>query len=64
MDIDNLQGVCIWLVKQINEEHLLIDCMIIYEFTSSRQKSSVHMGFVNLLKASMDFFMELSKAKD
>lgn len=32
IDMDNLQGICIYLVKQLQQPQLLIDCFILNEF--------------------------------
>ena len=58
IDIDNLQGLVIYLVWQLKQPKLLIDCFLINEFASLTTINGRRMGFVNYVKASIDFLLE------
>lgn len=59
IDIDNLQGIVIYLVWCLREPKLITDCFLINEFASTIAMQSRRMGFVNYIKASIDFLLEL-----
>ena len=62
IDIDNLQGIVIYLVWSLKDPKLITDCFLINEFASAIAIQSKRMGYLNYLKASIDFLLELDFA--
>ena len=59
LDIDNLQALCILLVWWSRFSNLLVECFLIGEFVSKLTKMSTKMLYLDVLKASIDFFLEM-----
>jgi len=62
IDIDNLQGITIFLIWKLCDPTILIDCFLITEFAEFATKSNFYnrrMGFVKYVQASLDFLLEL-----
>lgn len=59
IDIDNLQGLCIYMIGQMKDPGLLIECFLISEFLTKSTKVSTRMLFLNVIMASLDFFLEM-----
>ena len=59
IDIDNLQGITIYIVSAIKDPSILIDCLITAEFLSKGTKLSTRTLFLNVLKASIDFLLDI-----
>ena len=59
LDIDNLQGLCIYLIGQLQQPKLIVDCHIINDFTSEKTKLTTRMLFANILKASLDYYLSM-----
>lgn len=59
MDIDNLQAICIYIVWQLKDAYFLVECFLISEFLSKSTKTSTRMLYLDVIKASLDFFLEM-----
>lgn len=60
LDIDNLQGIVIYLVLQMRKTSLITECFLIDEFSSSTARNSRRFSFLNYVKAGIDFLLELN----
>lgn len=59
IDIDNLQGITIYIVWAIKNSSILVDCMITTEFLSKGTKLSTRSLFLELLKSSIEFLLDI-----
>ena len=59
MDIDNLQGITIYLVWALQRPSLIVDLFLISEFISDCTKKSVRTMYLDVLKASVDFLLDM-----
>lgn len=59
VDIDNLQGLCIYFMQRMAEATFLVDCFLITEFLGTTTKLTTKMLFLDVVKASIDFFLEM-----
>jgi hypothetical protein len=59
LDIDNLQALCILIVWWSRFSGLLVECFLIGEFVSKLTKDTTKMLYLDVLKASIDFFLEM-----
>ena len=64
MDIDNLQGITIYLVWALQRPSLIIDLFLISEFISDCTKKSVRTMYLDVLKASVDFLLDMDVDPD
>ena len=60
IDIDNLQGITIFLIWKLCQPIILIDCFLITEFASRSNFYSRRMGFVKYVQASLDYLLDLN----
>ena len=59
IDIDNLQAISIYIISQIRNPLMLVECFIISEFVSQSTKLSTRALFLDVVKASIDFLLEM-----
>ena len=59
IDIDNLQGITIFIVWAAKNPSILIDCLITSEFLSKGTKLSTRTLFLEVLKSSIDFLLDI-----
>jgi len=59
IDIDNLQGIAIYIVWALKQPSLLVDCLITSEFLSKGTKLSTRTLFLNVLKNSIEFLLDI-----
>lgn len=59
IDIDNLQAISIYIISQIKNPLILVECFIISEFVSQSTKLSTRALFLDVVKASIDFLLEM-----
>jgi len=59
IDIDNLQGIAIYIVWALKQPSILIDCLITSEFLSKGTKLSTRTLFLNVLKNSIEFLLDI-----
>ena len=60
IDIDNLQGITIYLVWASQRPELIVDLFLISEFISETTKKSTRTMYLDVLKASIDFLLEMN----
>lgn len=58
MDIDNLQGICIYLVESMKYPYLGIDYKIVTDFVSKNVGLSSRSIFLNVLKGGIDYLLQ------
>ena len=59
IDIDNLQGISIYLVWASQRPDMIVDLFLIEEFISASTKKSTRSMYLNVLKASIDFLLDM-----
>ena len=59
IDIDNLQGITIYIVWAAKNPSILIDCLITSEFLSKGTKLSTRTLFLEVLRSSIDFLLDI-----
>ena len=59
IDIDNLQAITIFIIFQMKNPQMLVECFLISEFVSEGTKLSTRALFLNVVKASIDFLLEI-----
>ena len=59
IDIDNLQGLTIYIVWAMKQPSILIDCLITSQFLSKATKMSTRCLFLNLLRNSITFLLDI-----
>ena len=59
IDIDNLQGITIYIVWAAKTPSILIDCLITSEFLSKGTKLSTRTLFLEMLRSSIDFLLDI-----
>lgn len=59
IDIDNLQGITIYIVWALQRPTIIVDCFIITEFLSRTAKKSTRATFLLAIQASLDFLLKL-----
>ena len=57
LDIDNLQALCILIDWWSRYSSLLVECFLIGEFVSKLTKDTTKMLYLDVLKASIAFFL-------
>lgn len=63
IDIDNLQGITIYIVWALQRPTIIVDCFIITEFLSRTAKKSTRATFLLAIQASLDFLLKLGPSK-
>ena len=58
MDIDNLQGLIVYLVYQMGYTGLVSDFFLISDFVSKSMQISSRSIFLNVLKGGLDFILK------
>ena len=58
IDIDNLQGLTIYIVWALKNPSILTDCLITSEFLSKGTKLSTRTLFLEMLKNSIEFLLD------
>ena len=58
IDIDNLQGITIYLVWAAQRPELIVDLFLVSEFISETTKKSTRIMYLDVLKASIDYLLE------
>ena len=64
IDIDNLKGITIYLVWAIQNPTILVDCFLTTEFLSRGTKLSTRTLFLDVLKASIDFLLDMTLSEE
>ena len=59
IDIDNLQGITIYIVWAAKMPSILTDCLITSEFLSKGTKLSTRTLFLEMLRSSIDFLLDI-----
>lgn len=59
IDIDNLQGITIYIVWALKNPYIMIDCLLTTEFLSKGTKMSTRTLFLEVLKASIEFLLDI-----
>ena len=60
IDIDNLQGITIYIVWALKNPSLLIDCEITSEFLSKGSKMSTRTLFLEVLRSSINYLLDIT----
>ena len=60
IDIDNLQGITIYIVWALKDPSILIDCLLTSEFLSKGTKLSTRTLFLQMLKSSIDYLLDIT----
>ena len=60
IDLDNLQGITIYIVSALRQPSLLIDCIITREFLSKGTKLSTRTLFLDVLNNSIQWLLEIA----
>mmetsp|Transcript_9427 Transcript_9427/g.14437 ORF Transcript_9427/g.14437 Transcript_9427/m.14437 type:complete len:92 (+) Transcript_9427:2207-2482(+) len=58
MDIDNLQGVCVYIVYKMKYSGIVSDYFLINDFISKNVELSSRSIFLNVLKGGVDYLLE------
>ena len=64
IDIDDLQGIVIYLVWALKDASLLIECTMIDEFASKGTKLNVRSLFQQMLMSSIKYLLEIELDKN
>ena len=59
IDIDNLQGITIYIVWALKQPSILIDCLLTTEFLSKATKLSTRTLFLQVLRSSIDYLLDI-----
>ena len=59
IDIDNLQGITIYIVSALKQPSILVDCLITSEFLSKGTKVSTRDLFLEMLKNSVEYLLDI-----
>ena len=59
IDIDNLQGITIYIVWALKHPAILIDCLLTTEFLSKATKLSTRTLFLQVLRSSIDYLLDI-----
>ena len=59
IDIDNLQGITIYIVWALKHPVILIDCLLTTEFLSKATKMSTRTLFLQVLRSSIDYLLDI-----
>ena len=59
IDIDNLQGITIYIVWALKHPAILIDCLLTTEFLSKATKMSTRTLFLQVLRSSIDYLLDI-----
>lgn len=59
IDIDNLQGITIYMVWALKQPSIFIDCLLTTQFLSKGTKLSTRNLFLSLLKNSIDYLLDI-----
>ena len=59
IDIDNLQGITIYIVWALKNPSILIDCLLTTEFLSKATKLSTRTLFLQVLRSSIDYLLDI-----
>ena len=59
IDIDNLQGITIYIVWAMQRPTVIVDCFLTSEFLSRTTKISTRSMFLKVLQSSIDFLLEM-----
>ena len=57
IDIDNLQGICIYLVFAMKYPYIISEFFIIQEFVSKHVSLSSRSIFLNVMKGGVDYLL-------
>ena len=57
IDIDNLQGICIYIVFKMKYPHIISEFFLIRDFISRNVELSSRSIFLNVLKGGIDFLL-------
>ena len=60
IDIDNLQGITIYIVWALKHPAILIDCLLTTEFLSKATKMSTRTLFLQVLRSSIDYLLDIA----
>lgn len=64
IDPDNLQAICIYIIGQMKQPTLLIECFIISEYLTKFTKDGTRSYYLNVVKASLDWYLEMKLSVD
>ena len=59
IDMDNLQGITIYIVWALQRPTIIVDCFLTSEFLSTSTKKSTRSMFLKVLQSSIDFLLEI-----
>ena len=59
IDIDNLQAIAIYIMLQMKNSYMIVECFLISAFVSEGTKLSTRTLFLDVVKASIDFLLEM-----
>lgn len=59
IDIDNLQGITIYIVWALKNPSILADCIITNEFLSKGMKLSTRTLFLEVLRNSIEYLLNI-----
>ena len=57
IDIDNLQGICIYIVFKMKYPHIISEFFLIRDFISRNVELSSRSIFLNVLKGGIDYLL-------
>jgi hypothetical protein len=63
IDIDNLQGITIYIVWAMQKPTIIVDCFLTAEFLSRSTKVSTRTMFLKVLQSSIDFLLEMGPSE-
>jgi len=58
MDIDNLQGICVYMVYSMQYSNLISDFFLVNEFVSQKVQLTSRAMFFYVLKGGIDFLLD------
>ena len=62
IDIDNLQGICIYIVFSMKQPLIVTEFFLVRDFLSKNVKLSSRSIFLNVLKGGIDYLLSCIEA--
>lgn len=61
IDIDNLQGITIYIVWALQKPTIIVDCFLTSEFLSRTTRVSTRTLFLKVLQSSIDYLLDMEQ---